>query len=69
MESEADTLDAIVAETLGAVNSERVTRVIDKDGGNASMEQYMRCFIRLPIIPVCRLSCCKQQGSLFPAYL
>ena len=42
VESEADTLDAIVAETLGAVNSERISRVIDKDGGNASMEKRKR---------------------------
>lgn len=42
VESSADTLDAIVAETLGAVNSERITRVIDKDGGSASMEKRKR---------------------------
>ena len=42
VESEADTLDAIVAETLGAVNSERTSRVIDKDGGSASMEKRKR---------------------------
>ena len=36
--SEADTLDAIVEETLHATASERTTRVIDRDGGSASME-------------------------------
>ena len=40
--STADTLDAIVAETLGAVTSERTSRVIDKDGGIASMEKRKR---------------------------
>jgi sulfate adenylyltransferase subunit 2 len=39
IESDADTLDAIIDETLGAVESERTTRVIDKDGGSASMEK------------------------------
>ncbi|MCD8199928.1 MAG: sulfate adenylyltransferase subunit CysD [Coriobacteriaceae bacterium] len=38
-ESDADTLEAIVEETLGAVNSERTSRVIDHDSGAASMEQ------------------------------
>ncbi len=38
IESEADTLDKIVDETLGAISSERTSRIIDKDGGNASME-------------------------------
>lgn len=42
IESEADTLDAIVEETLGAVTSERTSRVIDKDGGSASMEKRKR---------------------------
>lgn len=42
VESEATTLDEIVAETLGAVNSERITRVIDRDGGSASMEKRKR---------------------------
>lgn len=42
VESTADTLDAIIAETLGAVNSERTSRVIDKDGGSASMEKRKR---------------------------
>ena len=40
--STADTLDAIVEETLGAVTSERTSRVIDKDGGSASMEKRKR---------------------------
>ena len=39
VESTAATLDEIVRETLSAVNSERITRVIDKDGGSASMEK------------------------------
>lgn len=39
IESDADTLDQIIDETLGAVESERTTRVIDKDGGSASMEK------------------------------
>ncbi len=42
IESEANTLDAIVEETLGAVTSERTSRIIDKDGGNASMEKRKR---------------------------
>lgn len=42
VESTASTLDEIVAETLCAVNSERTTRVIDKDGGQASMERRKR---------------------------
>ncbi len=42
IESTADTLDAIIKETLGAVNSERTSRVIDKDGGSASMEKRKR---------------------------
>ena len=33
VESDADTLDAIIQETLSAVSSERTSRVIDKDGG------------------------------------
>ena len=40
--SDADTLEAIVAETLGAVSSERTSRIIDKDGGSASMEMRKR---------------------------
>ena len=42
VESDADTLEAIVEETLGAVTSERTSRVIDKDGGSASMEKRKR---------------------------
>ena len=42
VESDASTLDEIVEETLGAVNSERITRVIDRDGGSASMEKRKR---------------------------
>ena len=42
VESEADTLDKIVAETLGAVSSERTSRVIDKDSGSGSMERRKR---------------------------
>jgi len=42
IESEATTLDEIVKETLGAVSSERTSRVIDSDGGNASMEKRKR---------------------------
>lgn len=40
--STADTLDAIIAETLSAVTSERTSRVIDRDGGTASMEKRKR---------------------------
>ncbi|MDD6038131.1 MAG: sulfate adenylyltransferase subunit CysD [bacterium] len=42
MESDADTLDAIIEETLSAISSERTSRVIDKDGGSASMEKRKR---------------------------
>lgn len=42
MESEADTIDKIIAETLSAVSSERTSRVIDSDGGAASMEKRKR---------------------------
>jgi sulfate adenylyltransferase subunit 2 len=42
VESEADTLDAIIEETLSAVSSERTSRVIDKDDGEASMEKRKR---------------------------
>ena len=42
IESDADTLDAIIQETLSAVSSERTSRVIDKDGGEASMEKRKR---------------------------
>jgi len=38
VESEADTLEKIVKETLGAVNSERTSRVIDHEGAG-SMER------------------------------
>lgn len=37
MESDAETLDEIIDETLGAVESERTSRIIDTDGGSASM--------------------------------
>ncbi|MBR1781714.1 MAG: sulfate adenylyltransferase subunit CysD [Oscillospiraceae bacterium] len=40
--STADTLDAIIEETLSAVTSERNSRVIDQDGGEASMEKRKR---------------------------
>jgi len=42
IESEADTLDLIIEETLSAVSSERTSRVIDRDGGSASMEKRKR---------------------------
>ena len=42
MLSDADTLDKVVEETLGAVTSERTSRIIDKDGGSASMEMRKR---------------------------
>ncbi|MCH4110588.1 MAG: sulfate adenylyltransferase small subunit, partial [Eubacterium sp.] len=42
IESDADTLDKIVQETLSAVESERTSRVIDKDGGAGSMEKRKR---------------------------
>ena len=38
-ESEAETIDEVIAETLSAVESERTTRVIDKDSGDGSMER------------------------------
>lgn len=41
IESDADTLEAIVEETLGAVESERTSRVIDHDGAG-SMERRKR---------------------------
>lgn len=41
VESEADTLDAIIEETLGAVSSERTSRVIDQEAA-ASMERRKR---------------------------
>ncbi len=42
VESTADTLDEIIAETLSSVESERTSRVIDHDGGAASMEKRKR---------------------------
>ncbi len=42
MESEAETLDEIIEETLAAVDSERTSRIIDSDGGSASMEKRKR---------------------------
>ena len=41
VESEADTLEAIVEETLGAVESERTSRVIDHEA-KGSMERRKR---------------------------
>lgn len=42
VESDATTIDEIIDETLSAVESERTSRVIDRDGGNASMEKRKR---------------------------
>ncbi len=42
MESEADTLEKIIDETLSAVYSERTSRVIDSDAGAGSMEKRKR---------------------------
>ena len=42
IESTAHTLDEIIDETLSAVDSERTSRVIDSDGGAASMEKRKR---------------------------
>lgn len=42
VESDATTLDEIIDETLSAVSSERTSRVIDSDGGTASMEKRKR---------------------------
>lgn len=42
VESEATDLDGIIAETLGAAESERTSRVIDSDSGAASMEKRKR---------------------------
>ena len=42
VESDAVTLDEIIDETMSAVASERTTRVIDSDGGSASMEKRKR---------------------------
>ena len=41
IESEADTLDKIIEETLGAVSSERTSRVIDNEAAG-SMERKKR---------------------------
>ena len=38
VESEAETIDAVVAETFAAADSERTSRIIDGDGGVFSME-------------------------------
>ena len=38
-ESDAVTIDEVIAETLSAVESERTTRVIDTDSGDGSMER------------------------------
>ena len=40
--STANTLDGIIEETLSSVTSELTSRVIDKDGGTASMEMRKR---------------------------
>ncbi len=42
MESEATTLQEIIDETLASVESERTSRIIDSDGGSASMEKRKR---------------------------
>ena len=42
VESNATTLDGIIEETLSAAESERTSRVIDKDSGSASMEKRKR---------------------------
>ena len=42
VESDADTLDEIIEETLASVESERTSRAIDSDGGAASMEKRKR---------------------------
>lgn len=42
VESTAETLDDIITETLASVESERTSRVIDSDGGSASMEKRKR---------------------------
>jgi sulfate adenylyltransferase subunit 2 len=39
VESDADTVEAIVAEMLLSPTSERQGRAIDRDGGSASMEK------------------------------
>lgn len=38
-ESDAETIDDVISETLSAVESERTTRVIDSDSGDGSMER------------------------------
>lgn len=42
VESDAATIDQVIEETLSATESERTSRVIDRDGGNASMEKRKR---------------------------
>ena len=42
VESTATTIDEVIEETLASVESERTSRVIDKDGGSASMEKRKR---------------------------
>ncbi|MBE6009553.1 MAG: sulfate adenylyltransferase subunit CysD [Lachnospiraceae bacterium] len=42
VESQATDIDSVIKETLSAVESERTSRVIDKDGGSASMEKRKR---------------------------
>ena len=42
VESTAAALDEIIDETLGAVESERTSRIIDSDSGSASMEKRKR---------------------------
>ena len=42
VESCASTLDEIIEETLSSVSSERTSRIIDSDGGSASMEKRKR---------------------------
>jgi len=42
VESNAVTLDEIIEETLSSIESERTSRVIDSDGGAASMEKRKR---------------------------
>lgn len=42
VESTATTIDEVIAETLASAESERTSRVIDKDGGSASMEKRKR---------------------------
>ena len=42
VESEADSVEAVAAETLASRQSERQGRLIDRDGGEASMEKKKR---------------------------